>query len=96
MFHDRLILIQKKRLDKWLLKVEHALLILDLIKEISIVPSSRLLSLLGQVLHYQKEQGLIPNDAIAYDLFRGKALSEEQTMDKAPYSCYQKIKVCFF
>ncbi|KAK5583046.1 hypothetical protein RB653_004636 [Dictyostelium firmibasis] len=47
-------------------------LIEQLNNEITTVPSSRLLSLLSQSLHWQKHQGVIPNECMEFDLFKGE------------------------
>ncbi|EGC37223.1 hypothetical protein DICPUDRAFT_77157 [Dictyostelium purpureum] len=47
-------------------------LIDQLNSEITTVPSSRLLSLLSQSLHWQKHTGVIPTDCTEFDLFKGE------------------------
>eukprot|EP01135_Chromosphaera_perkinsii_P004293 Nk52_evm5s276 gene=Nk52_evmTU5s276 len=42
-----------------------------LAKEVTVVDSSRLLTLLGQAVKYQKEKGLLPGDIGRVDLFEG-------------------------
>ncbi|KAJ3327749.1 Serine/threonine-protein kinase smu1 [Blyttiomyces sp. JEL0837] len=59
--------------------------------EITVVAPSRLLSLLGQALKWQRSQGLLPPDA-AYDLFRGAATIAKVEDDTPPSALYQSIK----
>ena len=55
-----------------------------LVSEVSVVPPSRLLSLIGQALRFQKSQGLLPN-GVSYDLFRGGSrLNKKDTDEKYP------------
>ncbi|CAG8559278.1 11480_t:CDS:10 [Acaulospora morrowiae] len=59
--------------------------------EVTVVPPSRLLSLLGQSLKWQQHQGLLPPDA-AFDLFRGSTLTAKAEDDAVPTKCYTTIK----
>uniref|UniRef100_U9TAH9 CTLH domain-containing protein n=1 Tax=Rhizophagus irregularis (strain DAOM 181602 / DAOM 197198 / MUCL 43194) TaxID=747089 RepID=U9TAH9_RHIID len=63
----------------------------ELSSEVTVVPSSRLLSLLGQALKWQQHQGLLPPDT-AFDLFRGSAPTTKAEDDAVPTRCYNKIK----
>ncbi|KAJ3331875.1 Serine/threonine-protein kinase smu1, partial [Gonapodya sp. JEL0774] len=59
--------------------------------EVTVVPPSRLLTLLGQAIKWQFSQGLIPPES-AYDLFRGTAPSQKAEEDAVPGMCFNTIK----
>jgi len=60
--------------------------------EVTVVAPSRLLTLLGQSLKFQEQQGMLPPDS-AYDLFRGTVPVVQAETDDVPSKCYNTIKV---
>lgn len=60
--------------------------------EVTVVAPSRLVTLLGQALKFQEQQGMLPPDS-AYDLFRGTVPVTKAEADDVPTNCYNTIKV---
>lgn len=69
-------------------------IVIDLLKQFEIVPSSQLLALLGQSLKWQQHQGIIPPDT-AFDLFRGTVPVQKAEDDAVASQMYSTIKVLF-
>ncbi|KAG0363928.1 WD40 repeat-containing protein SMU1-like protein [Gamsiella multidivaricata] len=59
--------------------------------EVTVVAPSRLVTLLGQALKFQEQQGMLPPDS-AYDLFRGTVPVAQAETDDVPTKCYNTIK----
>ncbi|KAG0297351.1 Serine/threonine-protein kinase smu1 [Dissophora globulifera] len=59
--------------------------------EVTVVAPSRLVTLLGQALKFQEQQGMLPPDT-AYDLFRGTVPVVHAEADDVPTRCYNTIK----
>ncbi|KAG0171619.1 Serine/threonine-protein kinase smu1 [Apophysomyces sp. BC1034] len=59
--------------------------------EVTVVPPSRLLALLGQCLKWQQHQGILQPDS-AFDLFRGSAPIQKAEDDAVACKAYLEIK----
>ncbi|OZJ06452.1 hypothetical protein BZG36_00613 [Bifiguratus adelaidae] len=59
--------------------------------EVTTVPPSRLLTLLGQSLKWQQQQGIVQPET-PFDLYRGAAPVIKEEVDAIPKTCYNTVK----
>jgi len=68
-----------------------ALLASSLASEVTVVPPSRLMSIIGQALKWQQHQGLLP-PGTKFDMFRGAAPLRQDEEEAPPQSIHATVK----